>query len=135
LINFQLTGRWVASQLNASCKWNYDTLQQRFPVELYAELGIPELAEKLPPQVIKVGGRIGPLTADAASHLGLSRDTLVAQGGIDAHMAMLSAGTTGAGELLFIGGTSVVQLMHTPSASMCPASGGLTPVPCSTANG
>ncbi len=113
-INFQLTGRWVASQLNASCKWNYDTLQQRFPVELYAELGIPELAEKLPPDVIKVGGRIGPLTAEAANHLGLSRDTLVAQGGIDAHMAMLSAGTTGAGELLFIGGTSVVQLMHTP---------------------
>lgn len=113
-INFQLTGRWVASQLNASCKWNYDTLNQRFPVELYEELGVPELADKLPREVIPVGGRIGQLSASAASHLGLSRDTLVAQGGIDAHMAMLSAGTTGAGELLFIGGTSVVQLMHTP---------------------
>jgi ribulose kinase len=112
-INFQLTGRWVApAQRQLQVELRH--LAQRFPVELYAELGIPELAEKLPPQVIKVGGRIGPLTADAASHLGLSRDTLVAQGGIDAHMAMLSAGTTGAGELLFIGGTSVVQLMHTP---------------------
>jgi ribulose kinase len=113
-INFNLTGRWVASRLNASCKWNYDTQRERFPVELYEQLGIPDLADKLPQEVIPVGGRIGPLTAEAASHLGLSRDTLVAQGGIDAHMAMLSAGTTGAGELLFIGGTSVVQLMHTP---------------------
>ncbi|WPP01148.1 FGGY-family carbohydrate kinase [Pseudomonas sp. HR96] len=113
-LNFKLTGRWVASRLNASCKWNYDTQRQRFPVELYEQLGIPELADKLPPEVIAVGGRIAPLSGDAANHLGLTRDTLVAQGGIDAHMAMLSAGTTGAGELLFIGGTSVVQLMHTP---------------------
>lgn len=113
-INFKLTGRWVASRLNASCKWNYDTQRQRFPGELYAQLGIPELAEKLPPDVIAVGDPIAQLSAEAANHLGLTRDTLVAQGGIDAHMAMLSAGTTGAGELLFIGGTSVVQLMHTP---------------------
>jgi ribulose kinase len=113
-INFRLTGRWVASRLNASCKWNYDTQRERFPVELYEQLGVATLADKLPTQVIPVGGRIGPLCAEAASHLGLSRDTLVAQGGIDAHVAMLSAGTTGAGELLFIGGTSVVQLMHTP---------------------
>ncbi len=113
-INFKLTGRWVASRLNASCKWNYDTRRERFPVELYEQLGVAELADKLPREVIAVGGKIGPLSGEAASHLGLSRDTLVAQGGIDAHMAMLSAGTTGAGELLFIGGTSVVQLMHTP---------------------
>jgi ribulokinase len=113
-LNHKLSGRWVASQLNASCKWNYDTVHQRFPVELYAELGVPELAHKLPQEVIAVGGVVGPLSAEAAAHLGLSRDTLVAQGGIDAHMGMLSAGTTGAGELLFIGGTSVVQLMHTP---------------------
>jgi len=114
-LNFKLTGQWVASRLNASCKWNYDTVRERFPVELYEQLGIPELADKLPQTVIAVGGRIAPLSAQAASHLGLTRDTLVAQGGIDAHLAMLSAGTTGAGELLFIGGTSVVQLMHTPT--------------------
>jgi ribulose kinase len=113
-INHALTGQWVASQLNASCKWNYDTRAQRFPTELYEQLGVAELAHKLPPQVIPVGGRIGPLTSAAAAHLGLDNAVLVAQGGIDAHMAMLSAGTTGAGELLFIGGTSVVQLMHTP---------------------
>jgi ribulose kinase len=113
-LNFRLTGQWVASRLNASCKWNYDTQRERFPLELYEQLGVPELGTKLPQEVIPVGGRIGPLCAHAASHLGLSRDTLVAQGGIDAHVAMLSAGTTGAGELLFIGGTSVVQLMHTP---------------------
>ena len=34
-------------------------------------------------------------------------DTLVAQGGIDAHMAMLSAGTTGAGTTLPAGSTAI----------------------------
>jgi ribulose kinase len=114
LVNYWLTGRWVASQLNATCKWNYDTVGQRFPIDLYERLGVPDLADKLPPEVVKVGGRIGTLTATAAQHLGIAGAPAVAQGGIDAHMAMLSAGATGAGDLLFIGGTSIVQLMHIP---------------------
>jgi ribulose kinase len=114
LVNYWLTGRWVASQLNATCKWNYDTEAHRFPVDLYERLGVPDLADKLPQDVIKVGDPIGALTAAAAQHLGVDGTALVAQGGIDAHMAMLSAGTTGVGDLLFIGGTSIVQLMHIP---------------------
>ncbi len=112
LVNYWLTGRWVASQLNATCKWNYDAREQRFPLDLYERLGVPDLADKLPPEVIRVGGRIGALTSDAAQHLGIVGRPVVAQGGIDAHMAMLSAGATGPGDLLFIGGTSIVQLMH-----------------------
>ncbi|MGI4860277.1 MAG: FGGY-family carbohydrate kinase [Janthinobacterium lividum] len=114
-INFWLTGRWVASQLNATCKWNYDAEAHRFPDDLYASLGVPDLADKLPREVIKVGDAIGALSAAAAQHLGMGGGALVVQGGIDAHIAMLGAGTTGPGDLLFIGGTSIVQLMHIPA--------------------
>ena len=34
-LTFRLTGRWVGSQMNAVCKYNYDTINRRFPVELY----------------------------------------------------------------------------------------------------
>lgn len=114
LVNFWLTGRWVASQLNATCKWNYDSIREAFPIDLYERLGVPDLAQKLPPEIVRVGGRIGTLTREAAQHLGIAGEPLVAQGGIDAHMAMLSAGATEPGDLLFIGGTSIVQLMHIP---------------------
>lgn len=114
LVNYWLTGRWVASQLNATCKWNYDSVHGTFPLDLYERLGVPDLAHKLPPEVVRVGERVGTLTPAAAAHLGIAGAPVVAQGGIDAHMAMLSAGATGPGDLLFIGGTSIVQLMHTP---------------------
>ncbi|WP_042264074.1 FGGY-family carbohydrate kinase [Paraburkholderia heleia] len=114
LVNYWLTGRWVASQLNATCKWNYDSVNQTFPLDLYERLGVPDLAQKLPPEVVRVGARVGTLTAAAAAHLGVSGAPVVAQGGIDAHMAMLSAGATQPGDMLFIGGTSIVQLMHIP---------------------
>jgi ribulose kinase len=39
-LTFRLTGRWVGSQMNAVCKYNYDTIDRRFPIELYDALGI-----------------------------------------------------------------------------------------------
>jgi len=119
-INHQLTGRWAASRLNAVCKWNYDARRSRHPHDLYAQLGVPELARKLPQDVLAVGQPVAPLSAGAAAHLGLRGHPLVVQGGIDAHMAMLGAGTVEPGDLLFIGGTSIVQLMHTAGETEAP---------------
>jgi ribulose kinase len=113
-INFRLTGVWAASRLNACCKWNYDTVEQRFYPELFAALGAPGLLDKLPSEVIPVGRAVGSLHPAALEHLGLRGEVVVAQGGIDAHMAMLGAGTLAPGNLLFIGGTSIVHLIHTP---------------------
>lgn len=112
-INFKLTGEWSASRLNACCKWNYDTLQQRFFPDLFAALGAPGLLEKLPTHVVPVGDAVGYVSSAAKAHLGLHGEVRVAQGGIDAHMAMLGAGTIEPGKLLFIGGTSIVHLIHT----------------------
>lgn len=114
-VNFRLTGRWVASRMNASCKWNYDAVTGRLPVDLYAEFGVPDLAEKLPSEIFAVGAAIGPVSAEAAAHLGLSGRPMLAQGGIDAHIGMVGADTMAPGELLMIGGTSTVHLFQLPS--------------------
>lgn len=111
-INFMLTGRWVGSRMNATCKWNYDSVSRRFPNELYAEFGVEGLEAKLPPEIFAVGAPIDRISADAAAHLGLKQRPVLSQGGIDAHIGMLGAGTLKPGEMLMIGGTSIVQLFQ-----------------------
>jgi ribulose kinase len=111
-VNFMLCGRWVGSRMNATCKWNYDSVRKRFPSELYDELGVAGLEDKLPPEIHAVGAPIAEITMEAAAHLGLVNRPMLSQGGIDAHIGMLGAGTLKPGQMLMIGGTSVVQLFQ-----------------------
>ncbi|OBZ94968.1 sugar kinase [Pararhizobium polonicum] len=111
-INHGLTGLWVGSRMNAACKWNYDSARAEFVPEIYNELGVPDLIDKLPQRIIPVGDAIAPLRDEVARALGITSQVLVAQGGIDAHIGMLGAGTVAVGGMLIIGGTSVVHLTH-----------------------
>ncbi|WP_027134156.1 FGGY-family carbohydrate kinase [Geminicoccus roseus] len=119
-VNFLLAGRWVGSRMNATCKWNYDSVAARFHDDLFAELGIPELPDKLPREIVPVGGAIGRIQASAMEHLGLANRPVLAQGGIDAHIGMVGAATMAPGELLMIGGTSVVQLFQLAAGQAVP---------------
>jgi ribulose kinase len=111
-VNFQLTGVWAGSRMNATCKWNYDSVARRFPGELYEEFGVGGLEAKLPPDIHAVGAPIATISEQARQHLGLSTRPIVAQGGIDAHIGMLGADTLRPGQMLMIGGTSIVQLFQ-----------------------
>ncbi|EJN02747.1 FGGY-family carbohydrate kinase [Phyllobacterium sp. YR531] len=111
-INFRLCGEWAGSRMNAACKWNYDSRNGNFVPEIYEALGVPELQQKLPQRIVPVGGVIGELQSKVADALGISGPAIVAQGGIDAHIGVLGAGTVAAGGMLIIGGTSVVHLTH-----------------------
>ncbi len=111
-INFRLCGEWAGSRMNAACKWNYDSRNGSFVPEIYEALGIPQLQKKLPQRIIPVGNIIGNLQANIADDLGITGAAIVVQGGIDAHIGMLGAGTVAAGGMLIIGGTSVVHLTH-----------------------
>ena len=111
-INFLLTGDWVGSQLNAVCKWNYDPLDRRFHPDLYAALGVADLAAKLPGRIVPVGQAIGPMSRKMAQEFGIEGIPIVAQGGIDAHMGLFGAGALEPGSMLMIAGTSVVHLTH-----------------------
>ena len=93
-LTFRLTGRWVGSQMNAVCKYNYDGLRGAFPVELYADLGVADLVERLPDQILPVGSVAGPLTAEAAAAFGTAAGAPVVVGGIDAHVSLLSCGAS-----------------------------------------
>jgi ribulose kinase len=105
-LTFRLTGRWTGSQMNAVCKYNYDALAGRYPVELYAALDVADLVEKLPDTIVQVGGLAGPLTAEAAEALGVAAGAPVAVGGIDAHVSLLACGGSSAGLVSLVCGTS-----------------------------
>ncbi len=111
-LNYRLGGEWAGSRMNASCKWNYDSATGAFVPEIYEALGIPELGGKLPQRIVPVGDAITRLRPEVAEALGLTTRPLLAQGGIDAHIGMLGAGTIDPGSMLLIGGTSVVHLTH-----------------------
>lgn len=112
-LNFRLTGRWVACRNNATCKWSYIEEEGGWPTDLLARLDATDLAERWPgggAQPLYPGTAIGPLTAVAATALGLRAGTLVVQGAIDAHAAAIGMNTLNAGQLGIILGTSTCHM-------------------------
>ena len=123
----KLTGEWVASLMNATCKANYDSINGTYADDLYAALGAPDLSSKFSNRVIPVGDAIAHITATAAEEMGISNRPLVGQGGIDAHTAMLASGNLSEDHIFMIGGTSNVLLALTEKET--PARGIWGPYP------
>jgi hypothetical protein len=113
-VNFRLTGHWVGSVLNATCKWNWDSRARAFVPELFDRFGVPDLTDRLPARILPIGAVIGEMTEAACAALGLSGRPVVVQGGIDAHMGTFGADTIAPGRMLLIGGTSNVHLTQVP---------------------
>ncbi len=112
-INYRLTGRLVSSKCTATCKWNYAETAGGWPDEFMHVIGLSDYKEKIPTEVVPVGGAIGGITPEAASELGLPVGLTVFQGGIDAHMCMLGLGVVNPGQMGVIMGTSFVHLALT----------------------
>ena len=91
-LTWRLTGRWVASRMNAVCKSNYLPSTGSYAHDLYRDLGVPDLAEKLPDTILAVGDPAGTVTAAVAEELGLDGRPVVATGGIDAHVSLVGCG-------------------------------------------
>ncbi len=109
-LNLHLTGRCVASLNNLSVRWHYRARDGGLPRSLLQAMDMPELAGKWPQEVLPPGAPIGPLTAEAAVHLGLAPGTLVVQGGSDASVAMIGMGVVDAGSMALVTGSSHLQL-------------------------
>jgi FGGY-family pentulose kinase len=86
-MGYRATGVDVRSLCTTVCKWAYDGERGRWNGEFFARVGLKNLpAEKsIGDAVLPMGTPIGPLTATAASEMGLAPDTSVAVGIIDAH--------------------------------------------------
>jgi FGGY-family pentulose kinase len=104
----RLTGEPAASINTVSGKYYYDRDEGGFPERLYQAVGIEDLLEKLPQDVLDLGVAVGGLGKDAAEELGLRAGTPVAEGGIDAHVGALGLGVVEPGMVALITGSSHV---------------------------
>ncbi|SDZ41156.1 ribulokinase [Jannaschia faecimaris] len=109
-MTLRLTGRWVASLNNLTMRWHYQTRQGGWPDALLAQLDLKDLRDRWPSEITAPGEVIGPLTPDAAAHLGLPETCSVVQGGADAFIGMIGLGVTQPGDLALITGSSHLHL-------------------------
>ncbi|UCH33049.1 MAG: hypothetical protein JSV65_10640 [Armatimonadota bacterium] len=107
---FRLTGRWTASLNVVTCKWNYAVPEGGWPKRLLETLGMSEILDKWPQDVLAVGERAGELSKTAAEELGLPAGIPVAEGGIDAYMGMLGMATVKPGRMAIVMGSSTCHM-------------------------
>lgn len=108
-LNARLTGRICATQTTAMPLMTVDNRAHgasQHDTELVARSGLD--ATKLPP-LIGFDDVIGPLTGDAADHLGLSTDVVVLPGTIDSITSGVGCGVVDTSSVaLLVGTTSVI---------------------------
>ena len=107
-LTFRLTGRWTANINTASVRAYYDARHGGWPVDFYEEIGLGDVIEKLPADVLAPGTHVAGLSAQAATELGLKADTPVAQGVGDAWAAQIGLGVVEPGKMALITGSSHV---------------------------
>ncbi|QWT22701.1 hypothetical protein KPL76_07715 [Subtercola sp. PAMC28395] len=105
-LTWKLTGEWLGSRLNATCKWNYDSRESDLPHDLYETLGVPDLGTKLPKDIRAVGRVAGRLTDEASAKFGLSNRPVVGIGGIDAHLSLIPLQGLSSHPVSIVAGTS-----------------------------
>lgn len=108
-MTLRLTGRRLASLNNASIRWHYSTTRGGFAASLVKALGLDDLLDKWPTEVVAPGAAAGTLTRGAADHLGLPENVHVVQGGADALIGMIGLGVANPGQLALITGSSHLQ--------------------------
>ena len=106
----RLTGEWTASINNTSIRWYYDRNEGGWPESLYEAVGLDDVIEKFPQNVLDLGTVVGGLREEVAEELGLRPDIPVAQGGVDAYVAMVGLDVLAPGKTALITGSSHVIL-------------------------
>ncbi len=109
-INLKLSGRWVTSKCNATCKWNYIDSRGGWQDDYFRKIGFEDYADKLVLDVKSVGEPVGNLLPELCRQFGLPEQTLLVEGGIDAHIAVLGLGVATGNKIGTIMGTSFVHL-------------------------
>ena len=105
-LNWVLTGRKTTSLSVAAFRWNYDTRNGGFPVDLFKACGIEDVMDKIPQDVLKVGDVVGNVSPEAAAMFGLSTNTVVIEGTADCNACMFGIGGVKPNGMTLIGGTS-----------------------------
>jgi FGGY-family pentulose kinase len=106
----RLTGRWAASINITASKYYYDRATGGFPEKMFRDVGIEDLLEKYPSDVLDLGAVAGGLRAGVAEELGLKAGIPVAEGGVDAYLGALGLGVVEPGKMAMITGSSHVMI-------------------------
>lgn len=126
-LTWRATGSLARSSCTVTCKWTYLAHEQRWDERYFGAIGLDELAQegfvRIGVDVVPPGTRIGGLTAQAASEMGLLAGTPVAAGLIDAHAG--GVGTVGAigmplDNMAYVFGTSSCTMTTTSQPAFVP---------------
>lgn len=109
-LGFKLTGEWVGNINTAAIRGYYDRDAGGWPHTLMHAIGLDDLADKLPRQVVDMAAPRGTLTDQAAAELGLPRSIPVAAGGADAFVGMAGLNVLSPGRAALITGSSHLHL-------------------------
>jgi FGGY-family pentulose kinase len=114
---FRLTGRLTANVNTAAVRGYHDRDAGGWPTGFYEEIGLEDVFEKLPPDVLDLGTPVEGLSKQAAEELGLKADTPVAQGGGDAWVGQIGLNVVEPGKMALITGSSHVLIGQTDHAT------------------
>lgn len=114
-------GQDSASVCTLTCKWNYLAHDQCFSHSLLHAIDLIDVLEKIPPTINELGKKAGVLNSSLAHQWGLSEDTVIASGIIDAHAGGVSLnGGQPQGSLAIISGTSNCHMIVSKSPITIP---------------
>lgn len=107
LVN-KLSGEWTMSVAHAAGKYFYDGDHGGWPTSLHEAVDALDIIEKYPPRVAQICEVVGPLLPEIADELGMTTNTVVVQGGIDAYVGAVGLGVAEPGKMALITGSSHV---------------------------
>jgi len=128
-IAYMLSGEWTISRCNATCKWNYASVDGGWQEDLFSALGAKDLLSKWPKKVEPLGRRIGALNSEAAEAMGLPSGIPVGEGGIDAHVGLLGLNVLESLKMGLITGSSNVMFVLADQPVFSPSLWGPYPEP------
>lgn len=105
-ISYLLTGRLAMSINTVTMRWYYDSKNNGWNRDFYRTIGLEDVLEKLPSDVLDIGKKLGELTAEAALQMGLCPGIPVAVGISDAHAGVIGLNVVASGRTALITGTS-----------------------------
>ncbi|MGB4483137.1 MAG: FGGY family carbohydrate kinase [bacterium] len=105
-LHWKLSGNINSNISVASFRWFYDEPQGGWQKDFYETIGLGDIMDKFPLEVLHLGDVQGYVTAEAARELGLAEGTIVGQGPLDAVAAMIGVNVVEPGGMALIGGSS-----------------------------
>lgn len=121
-LTWRATGLDSRSVCSLTCKWNYDALDGKWPVEYFEVNDLSELLEddcsKIGSKVLFPGDRVGGLCETAAKEMGILPGTAVACSMIDAHAGALGLIASQSTELISEATSKMIVIAGTSTCLM-----------------